>query len=209
MNMRSRVLKIILFAVLIIVNGMVHADDLDYVETNRSVTIWLVVINYPEACTSVPCTEADIFGSIPANPTKTSVCYLTGQVVRNNGKGVFAGQLGAGTNHGCFFPEDPNPYGLMDAARAEVHLVVQEHGSPLPGGEGLEEQVSQFQGGCNTECVDTQFATHVAADAVEGVSTSPMQDFFDGSEIWKSKSTLTRDRLGITVVANTKLKPVP
>jgi hypothetical protein len=205
MNVRNRILKISLFAVLIIVNGMVHAEDISYDENNRSVTIWLVVINYPEACASAPCTEGEIFGTLPANPTKTTVCYLTGQVVRNNGRGVFAGQLAAGSNHGCFFPEDPNPYSLADAARAEVHLVVQEHGSPLPGGAGLEQQVTQFQGGCNVDCVDTQFATHVAADSVEGVSTSPLQRFSDGSEISKSKSTLIRGKSGITVVANTNL----
>lgn len=208
MNKSNCVLKIIAFAVLIVANGMVHAKDIFFQEGNRAVTIWLVVINYPEACASMPCAEDDIFGSLPANPTKATVCYLTGQLVRNNGKAVFSGRLGAGSNHGCFFPEDPNPHALSDAARAEVHVVVQEHGSPLPGGAGLEEQVSQFFGGCNPECVDTQFATHVVADAVEGVSTSPLQRFSDESEIPRSKSTLTRGKFGITVVVTTRLDAV-
>jgi hypothetical protein len=208
MNKSNRVLKTIVFAVLIMVNGMVHAQDLGYAEGNRSVTIWLVVINYPEACASTPCSEGDIFGSLPANPTKAAVCYLTGQVVRQNGRAVFAGQLAAGSNHGCFFPDDPNPYNLSDAARAEVHIIVQEHGEPLPGGAGLEEQVSQFTGGCNLDCVDTQFATHVAADSVEGVSTNPLQRFSDESMILRSKSTLTRGKFGITVVINTRLDAV-
>jgi hypothetical protein len=208
MNKSNCVFKTIVFAVLIIVSGMVHAQDLGYAEGNRSVTIWLVVINYPEACASMPCTEDDIFGSLPANPTKATVCYLTGQVVRLNGRAVFAGQLAAGSNQGCFFPEDPNPYNLRDAARAEVHIIVQEHGEPLPGGAGLEEQVSQFMGGCNSDCVDTQFATHVAADSVEGASTSPLQRFSDASEISRSKSTLTRGKFGITVVVNTRLDAV-
>ncbi len=208
MNRSNCVLKTIVFAVLIMVTGMVHAQDLGYSEGNRSVTIWLVVINYPEACTAMPCLEADIFGSLPANPTKATVCYLTGQVVRQNGRAVFAGRLATGSNHRCFFPEDPNPYHLSDAARAEVHIVVQEHGETLPGGAGLEEQVSQLGGGCNPDCADTQFATHVAADSVEGVSTSPLQRFSDESEISRSKSTLTRDKFGITVVINTRLDEV-
>jgi hypothetical protein len=208
MNKSNCVLKTIVFAVLIMVNGMVHAQDLGYSEGNRSVTIWLVVINYPEACASMPCSEDDVFGSVPANPTKATVCYLTGQVVRPNGRAVFAGQLAAGSNHGCFFPEDMNPYNLSDAARAEVHIVVQEHGEPLPGGAGLEEQVTQFMGGCNPDCMDPQFATHVAADSVEGVSTSPLQRFSDESEISRSKSTLTRGKFGITVVVNTRLDAV-
>lgn len=208
MNKSNCVLKTIVFAVLIIVNGMVHAQDISYAEGNRGVSIWLVVINYPEACASMPCSEADIFGSLPANPTKATVCYLTGQVVRMNGRAVFAGQMAAGSNHGCFFPEDPNPYNLSDAARAEVHVVVQEHGAPLPGGAGLEEQVSQFLGGCNPDCEDTQFATHVVTDSVEGVSTSPLQRFSDESEISRSKSTLARGKFGITVVVNTRLDAV-
>ena len=208
MNKSNCVLKTIVFAVLIIVNGMVHAQDISYAEGNRGVSIWLVVINFPEACASMPCSEDDIFGSLPANPTKATVCYLTGQVVRMNGRAVFAGRLATGSNHGCFFPEDPNPYHLSDAARAEVHIVVQEHGEALPGGAGLEEQVSLFFGGCNLECVDTQFATHVVADSVEGVSTSPLQRFSDESEISRSKSTLTRGKFGITVVVNTRLDAV-
>ena len=208
MNKSNCVLKIIVFAVLIIVNGMVHAQDLSYQEGNRSVTIWLLVINYAEACASMPCVEDDVFGSLPANPTKATVCYLTGQLVRNNGKAAFSGRLGAGSNHGCFFPEDPNPYALSDAARAEVHVIVQEHGSPLPGGAGLEEQLTQFLGGCNPDCVDTQFSPHVVADSVEGVSTSPLQRISDGSEIPRSKSTLTRGKFGITVVVNTRLDAV-
>ena len=63
MNKSNCVLKTIVFAVLIIVNGMVHAQDISYAEGNRGVSIWLVVINYPEACASMPCSEDDIFGS--------------------------------------------------------------------------------------------------------------------------------------------------
>ena len=207
MNIRSCVLKIIPFAALIVANGMVQAD-ISYDEDNRGVTNWLVIINNPEACASIPCTEADVFGSLPANPSKSTVCYLTGQVVRNNGKAVFAGRLGVGNTHGCFFPDDPNPYGLLDPARASVHIIVQEHGRVLPGGEGLEEQVSQFQGACNPDCVDTQVAFHEAIDAVEGVSISPMQDFVDETEIPNSASTLMRGKFGITVVVNTRLAEI-
>ena len=205
MGIKKCVLKIITFATLIVASGMAYSGDIGYAANNRPVTIWLVVINNPEACASMPCTEDDIFGVLPANPTKATVCYLTGQVVRASGKAVFGGRLGVGTGHGCFFPDDPNPYVLMDPARAEVHIVVQEHGAPLPGGRGLEEQVSQFEGGCNPECTDSQFATHVATDAVDGVSVSSLQRFADGSEIANSASTLVRDKFGITVVNNTHL----
>jgi hypothetical protein len=62
--------------------------------------------------------------------------------------------------------------GLTDAKKAEVHLVVRDHGPALPG--MIEPQVTTFGGGCTPEteptgvgpfgpnaCTDVQFAAHV------------------------------------------------
>ena len=37
-------------------------------------------------------------------------------------------------------------YGLMDAEKAEVHIVIRSHGPKLPG--QVREQISSFNGGC-------------------------------------------------------------
>jgi hypothetical protein len=209
MKTRSCVLTAIALAALFVSNGMANAQGRSYSSDNRAVTNWLVVVNYPEACASMPCTEADIFGSLPENPTKATVCYLTGQIVGLDGKAVFAGRLGEGTSHGCFFPQDPNPLGLNDAMRAEIHVIVQEHGAPLKGSAGREQQVTQSGAGCNPDCMDTQFAIHEPANAVNGVSVSTVNRFSDDSPITNAQSTLFRDREGVRVVTDTHLDPVP
>jgi hypothetical protein len=203
----NRARRIVALTALIAVSGAVYAG-IPFPDANIAVTNWLVVVNYPEACASMPCTEEDIFGSLPDNPTQATVCYLTGQIVRANGKAMFAGQLGEGTSHGCFFPLDPDPLGLKDAMRAEVHVIVQEHGSPKVGNSGRAKQLTLNGGACNPDCADTQFATHVPADAVDGVSTSPMQRFSDESPVAGSISTLYRDRSGIRVTSQTQLDTV-
>jgi hypothetical protein len=62
----------------------------------------------------------------------------------------------------------PSP-GLIDASKAEVHLVVRTHGGPIHG--HVHEQLTTFGGGCTpetggdleygNECIDQQFAIHV------------------------------------------------
>ncbi len=194
------------------VSGTAAADG-RWWNPDRAVTNWLVVVNNPAACSNAPCSEADIFGSIPAvptgdpseNPTKASVCFLTGQVVGWDGKATFAGRVAEGQGYACFFPGDPDPYGLRDSMNAEIHVVVQEHGQGLPSGAGLEEQVAYFQGACNPNCSDTQFAIHVPGAAVNGVSVTTVHRFSDGSPVMYASSTLYREKHGVRVVLNTRL----
>ncbi|MBT8078011.1 MAG: hypothetical protein KJO31_05505 [Gammaproteobacteria bacterium] len=194
-------------AALLVSAGNASADHRYKRLKERAVTNWLVIVNYPEACSSSPCSEADIFGAIPANPTKATVCYLTGQVVGKKGDAVFAGRIGEGTAHGCFFPEDPNPHGLKDSMRAEIHVIVQQHGKPLELGYGLEDQVTLNFGGCNPDCEDVQFAIHVPGTDIDGRSYSALYRFADGSEVYGAKSLLIRDREGVRVITDTTLDP--
>ncbi len=201
MKNSNYVAKVIASAVLIVASGLAYADD--------AVTNWIVVVNYPEACSSMPCTEEDIFGSLPDNPTQATVCFLTGQHVRNSGKAAFSGRLGEGTSHGCFFPMDPNPLGLKDAMRAEIHAILQNHGDPVTGARKRGDQLTENGVWCNPNCTDFQFSTHVAADAVNGISRSPMQLFADGSPVDRSISVLFRDKEGIRMYNATNIYAAP
>lgn len=194
------------FLAFIVSSDQVQAG-IPYGNDNEAVTIWLVVVNYPEACAGTPCTEMDIFGALPDNPTKATVCYLTGQVVRPNGKAVFAGRLGEGTNHGCFFPGTEHPFGLKDSMRAEVHPVMQLHGQVRSWELRRDEQVAMFQGGCNPDCTDTQFAIHTPGADRNGRSRSPIWNFMDGSPVPRARSTLYRDMGGVRVVFDTDISP--
>ena len=195
-------------AVLMTSGSSVYADGwYHHRYKERAVTNWLVVVNYPEGCANTPCTEGDIFGYIPENPTKATVCYLTGQKVRKDGKAVFAGSLGEGDSSGCFFPTEGDPHALKDSMRAEIHVIVQEHGEPLDLGYGLEDQVTTNGGGCNPDCTDTQFAIHVPGAALDGRSYSDVYRFADESSVYGAQSLLIRDREGVRVVTETKLDP--
>ena len=53
--------------------------------------------------------------------------------------------------------------GLLDAEKAEVHLVVRSHGPAVDG--AFDAQLSTFGGGCDpidvAPCVDVQYAMHL------------------------------------------------
>jgi len=193
----------LVFLTLLFCSGLALAGG----KNETATTIWLVIINDPSACSGEPCSEADIFGTVPANPTKATVCYLTGQSVQANGRATFAGRFGEGTNHGCFFPGSDPAFGLMDADMAEIHAVVQEHGYALKSGSGLEDQVSYFEGNCTPACTDSQFTIHLPGSADgDGKSMTMMYRFADGSMLKGTTSTLTREDSGIRMVVHTRLE---
>ena len=212
MNMHIRLINAILVLSLIAGSSLLHAGG----KNETAITNWLVIINNPGACAGnaegFPCTEADIFGPAfteppPANtnPTMATVCFGTGSSVQANGRGTFVSRFAEGSNYGCFFP-DGSAMGLIDASSAEVHMVLQEHGYSKKSGAGLEEQVAQFEGGCNPDCTDSQFTIHLPAAADgEGVSTTSLYWFADGSMIGGTSSTLMRHDDGIQLVVHTRL----
>lgn len=140
-------------------------------------TLWWVVFNEPSACApddgdeeieGVDCSAADL--GKPA--VKADVLFATGHVVGGSGKGNFAARLNEGDTDGSLFP--PPSAGLIDAAQAEIHLVVRSHGPAIPG--EVNEQIRSFGGGCTAfldppavpgeegECADVQFAVHAPSE---------------------------------------------
>lgn len=108
-------------------------------------TIWWVIWNFPENCI-VPgaCTDADFADAVGVG---VDVMYAAGNVAGRNGVAGFAGHLkegdiSASTNE--FFGLEP--VGLLDAKKAEVHLVVRSHGPKIPG--QVQDQLSSYEGGC-------------------------------------------------------------
>lgn len=115
-------------------------------------TVWWVVFNNPENCSTPNQCSADDFAVPPVN---SSVLWATGHVIGKNGVGNFAGHLkeGAAPGEVLFGP------GLTNGEGAEIHLVVRSHGQPIPG--QLDEQIHTFLGGCSVNaCEDLQFAVH-------------------------------------------------
>lgn len=202
MTNRSNITGALAILALLLCSGLALAGG----KNETAATNWVVIINDPGACSGTPCTEGDIFGSWPENPTKATVCYLTGQSVQANGRATFAGRFGEGTNYGCLEIFDGPIMGLMDAEAAEVHMILQEHGWSLKSGYGLEAQVAYFEGMCNPECNDTQVTIHTpaAADGY-GVSVSNVYRFGDFSMVDGATSTLIRGNGGFRLITHTRL----
>ena len=146
-------------------------------QEGNAYTMWWVIFNNPEECEHpVPgitsCGEGDVFGEpFGETPVQVSVQFGAGNIVSQTG----TISLGADLNVGEL-PTQPGQLvfgpGLIDAKKAEVHLVVRNHGPYIPG--MVEAQLTTFGGACTAdtdptgtgpvgpnECADVQFAAHV------------------------------------------------
>ena len=104
-------------------------------QAGNAVTIWWMVLN-PGA-------------------TAPSVLYGAGHVIDAGGAAEFGGYLQVGDTKGAI--RGP---GLLDAAGADVTLVVRDHGPADPG--MVDEQIHTIRG-CNPTCVDLQVSVHKAS----------------------------------------------
>lgn len=147
----------------------------------HAVTMWYVIFNAPENCNGGACGEDDIFvGGDPnagfdlvqIEAARISVVYGgDGEVVNAGGRvaldgGLAEGEVPTGSvpvvigdpGDGALVPGPVT--GLEDAQTAEIHIVLQDHGTAQTDPDLLEQQLSGFQTACNPECVDVQFAVH-------------------------------------------------
>jgi hypothetical protein len=122
-------------------------------------TVWWVVFNNPEFCThgefGLRCGGGDFPpGGDPR--VQASVLNATGNLIGESGLGNFGAYLSENDTTGANFGP-----GLLDARRADVHLVVRTHGDAIPG--LIPEQLSTFNGGCPPNvCQNLQASPHEA-----------------------------------------------
>ena len=103
-------------------------------QAGHAVTIWWMVSNPDES---------------------VSVLYGASHVIDAGGAAEFGGYLQEGDTDGAI--RGP---GLLDAAGADVTLVVRDHGAADPG--RVDEQIHTI-GGCNPTCTDLQVSVHKAS----------------------------------------------
>lgn len=150
-------------------------------QPGHALTTWYVVFNDPGACNGGVCGEDDIF--VGGDPTqdfdfgqieaaRISVVFGgDGDIVNPGGRIALDGGLSVGevpTGNAQIVIGDPadgalvpGPVtGLENARTAEVHVVLQNHGSAHADPSLLAAQLSGFQTACNPVCVDVQFAVH-------------------------------------------------
>ena len=136
------------------------------------ITMWGVVFNNPEHCTNGAgaCDLSDLFSS----EVNTTLTWMDGGIANANGRLRLHGALHEGdtSNYpqdfddafGLAFPGKDD--GLVDAKKAEIHLIVRDHG-PIDAGR-IHDQL--FTGEFHLDCAlieepcvaDVQFAVHPA-----------------------------------------------
>jgi hypothetical protein len=119
-------------------------------------TVWVVIFNKPENCAEGPgsCAPSDL-----SNPTvQGSVVAGSGHVVSADGIANFVGSLDEGTPPTGIQVNVPlgTVDGLKDSLKAEVHLVVRQHGAVNDTGEAVT-QLTTYEDECTT-CADVQAA---------------------------------------------------
>lgn len=120
-------------------NGIAYRLNTKSLDPGDAYTLWLVVINNPSACVTVPCTAADII----LNPdTRSQVSYAAGSLVGNSANGTFAGHVSVGSLSGWLPGRE-----LEDPFAAEIHLVVNHHGPMIP--EMMPGMIQTYRGGCS------------------------------------------------------------
>jgi hypothetical protein len=113
-------------------------------------TVWWVVFNNPELC-DAGCDGNDVGAALMSgsNPIGIGILYAGGHVIGADGKFSFGAHLAEGSTVGC---QTMPPFvgvctALVDSSTAEIHLVLHDHGPPIPG--EVQEQISSFHGGCD------------------------------------------------------------
>jgi hypothetical protein len=171
-------------------------------ETDTAVTMWFAVFNNPDACIAGGpgvCGTPDLQNAA-AQP---ALVYGSGQRVRGEGPVSFAASLTKGSTLGAQLGS-----GLLDPAKAEIHVVLRSHGPVLPDVAQLDEQISAFNGGCPPNaCGNLQVAVHRPNEAdASGRSTSSVRLFGTSTTVPGASSTLWRRENGVIAVIHTELQ---
>jgi hypothetical protein len=133
-------------------------------EANHVYTLWVVIINNPEACSSHPCGGPDVLG----NPDLVESEVLQGDNLLYTEDAImeftaFVPVGDASEGEGWFGNGLTNPMG------AEIHLVVQDHGELIPEMTGT--MLNTVRGGCVDESVPAPYPDNAKADGEPGPNT--------------------------------------
>lgn len=119
------------------------AMDTRELKPNHAYTMWFVPINAPEACENSPCNASDVIGNREA--TRSDVSFGDGAVADDSGMASFAAHRTSGELPGAWFGA-----GLQEPAKAEIHLVIRDHG-PASELEDVIDAISTHNGGCTVD----------------------------------------------------------
>lgn len=127
--------------------GALMAMHTTGLEAGSAYTVWWVVFNRPEGCTTRPAKPVRCGpGDLESPLAEASALFAAGGVAAGRGDAFFGGRLPVRDTSGCQ-PELPCREGLTNPQGAEIHLVVRSHGPAVP--EHVDVQMTTFDGGCH------------------------------------------------------------
>lgn len=125
-------------------------------------TLWFVAINEPEGCENTPCDSSDVLER--SDSTKSDVGYGDGLIAGPEGTGQFVAYQPVGD-----LPQAWIGHGLQAAERAEIHLVVHDHGPLIDGME--QNMIATYRGGCADDSLPEMVPETAKADGEPGANT--------------------------------------
>ena len=150
-------------------NGATMKVNTTALTPGHAVTLWLVVVNNPDACATSPCTAADILGNTAV--VEAQVTYGAGHIVGANGQATLAAHLQAGAVPDGWYAGQA----FTDPTTAEVHLVINDHGPKLPA--YMPDMIHTYRGGCTDESLPPPFPDSAKADGTPGPNTCRLVQF--------------------------------
>ena len=131
-------------------------------------TIWFVVTNDPAKCeTPFACTSKDVLKR--SDIVQSDVTGGAGVIVAEDGTATFNWQQSEGDMNGWFGA------GLKNADKAEIHLVINDHG-PLIEGRAFE-MLNSYRDGCTTESIPGPMPQAAHASGEAGPNTCRLVQF--------------------------------
>lgn len=128
-------------------------------EENHVYTMWVVIINNPEACDNSPCTAADVIGK--SDEVQSEATWGDSMIYTEDARMEFTAYVPAGDVHEPWFGN-----GLSNPLGAEIHIVVNDHGEVIP--ELVTSMLNTYRGGCTDESLPPPFPESATSDGEPG-----------------------------------------
>ena len=129
-------------------------------EDGHMYTMWVVVINNPEACDSTPCPGSNVIGN--SDVVQSDLTWGDGILYDSeDGRMIFTTHVAAGD-----LPEAWYGNGLGDPMSAEIALVINDHGEVLP--DMVATMFNTYRGGCTDESLPPPFPETAKSDGEPG-----------------------------------------
>ncbi len=131
-------------------------------EEGHVYTMWVVIVNNPEACETSPCAPSDILGNSDA--VQSEVTWGDSVLYSNEARMEFAAFLPTGDVVEPWFGN-----GITNPLEAEIHLIINDHGEVVS--EMTATMLNTYRGGCTDESLPPPFPETATSDGEPGPNT--------------------------------------